>query len=303
MGVGGRGGFEPIDGAADALDPDPDLRQLYQLLIAPIAEVLPTDATAPVVIFPQGQLFLVPFAALKAETGDYLIQRHTLLSAPAIQVLALMEPQQPQPNFSGALVVGNPTMPAPQREFGEPLRLAPLPGAEREAQAIAAALHTSALVGAEATETTVTAQMADAGMIHLATHGLLDDFGTGIPGAIALAPDGRNDGLLTVDEILKLRLQATLVVLSACDTGQGRITGDGVIGLSRALITAGSSSVVVSLWAVPDAPTAELMTEFYRQMQQGQDKAQALRQAMLETMQTNPKPRDWAAFTLIGVAD
>jgi CHAT domain-containing protein len=106
----------------------------------------------------------------------------------------------------------------------------------------------------------------------------------------------------TVDEILQLRLQANLVVLSACDTGQGRITGDGVIGLSRALITAGSSSVVVSLWSVPDAPTAELMTEFYRQMQQGQDQAQALRQAMLKTMQTHPEPKDWAAFTLIGAA-
>ncbi|PZV07595.1 MAG: Fis family transcriptional regulator [Leptolyngbya sp.] len=303
LGVGGRGGFEPIDGAAEALDPDPELRQLYQLLIAPIAEVLPTDAAAPVVIIPQGQLFLVPFAALKAETGDYLIQRHTLLSAPAIQVLALMAQQHSQPNFSEALVIGNPTMPVPQREFGEPLRLAPLPGAEREAQAIAAVLNTSALVGSEATETTVTAQMADAGIIHLATHGLLDDFGTGIPGAIALAPDERNDGLLTVDEILKLRLQANLVVLSACDTGQGRITGDGVIGLSRALITAGSSSVVVSLWSVPDVPTAELMTEFYRLMQQGQDKAQALRQAMLATMRTNSDPRDWAAFTLIGAAE
>ncbi|PSR18700.1 hypothetical protein C8255_06145 [filamentous cyanobacterium CCP3] len=94
-----------------------------------------------------------------------------------------------------------------------------------------------------------------------------------------------------------------MVVLSACDTGLGSITGDGVIGLSRSLIAAGAPSVVVSLWAVPDAPTAELMAEFYRQMQQGQDKAQALRQAMLATMKTNPDPRDWAAFTLIGAAE
>lgn len=62
-------------------------------------------------------------------------------------------------------------------------------------------------------------------------------------------------------------------------------------------------SVIVSLWSIPDAPTVELMVEFYRQRQQGLDKAQSLRQAMLETMKTHPNPRDWAAFTLIGEAD
>ena len=94
------------------------------------------------------------------------------------------------------------------------------------------------------------------------------------------------------------------MVLSACDTGRGRITGDGVIGLSRSLISAGAPSVIVSLWAIPDAPTASLMTEFYRNWQGKKlDKAQALRQAMLTTMKTDPEPRNWAAFTLIGEAD
>ncbi len=73
-----------------------------------------------------------------------------------------------------------------------------------------------------------------------------------------------------------------------------------MIGLSRAFISAGVPSVVVSLWAVPDAPTANLMTEFYRQMQLHPDKAKALRTAMLTTMQQHPEPKDWAAFTLIG---
>ncbi|MDX2098250.1 MAG: CHAT domain-containing protein, partial [Leptolyngbyaceae cyanobacterium bins.59] len=144
--------------------------------------------------------------------------------------------------------------------------------------------------------------------IHLATHGLLDEMGnTSFPGAIALGPNGSkpNDGLLTAEELLDpaLKLKADLVVLSACDTGQGRITGDGVIGLSRSFITAGVPSVVVSLWAVPDAPTAELMTRFYQNLQQGQNKAQALRQAMLDTQKGFPDPRSWAAFTLIGEAD
>ncbi len=123
--------------------------------------------------------------------------------------------------------------------------------------------------------------------------------------AIALAPNSssnNSDGLLTAAEILDLKLNAELVVLSACDTGRGRITGDGVIGLSRSLISVGVPSVLVSLWSVPDAPTASLMTQFYKNIQTNPDKAQALRQAMLATMKNNPNPVDWAAFTLIGEA-
>jgi CHAT domain-containing protein len=147
-------------------------------------------------------------------------------------------------------------------------------------------------------------------LIHLATHGLLD-YGTpeetgirDVPGAIALAPDATNDGLLTSAEILTMQLQAELVVLSACDTGRGTITGDGVIGLSRSLMQAGVPSVVVSLWSVPDDSTEFLMKEFYANLDE-MDKAQALRQAMLTTMQQSDyaTPLDWAAFTLIGEAN
>jgi CHAT domain-containing protein len=141
-------------------------------------------------------------------------------------------------------------------------------------------------------------------VIHFASHGLLDDFkGMEIPGAIALFPSGKqaNDGLLTADEIADLNLKAELVVLSACDTGRGSISGDGVIGLSRSLILAGTSSVMVSLWSVPDAPTAELMAEFYRNWQAGRmDKAQALQQAMINIMKIHSHPRQWGAFVLIG---
>jgi len=163
---------------------------------------------------------------------------------------------------------------------------------------------TKAIIGDKATKSAIVQQMSNARLIHLATHGLLDDFkGLGVPGAIALAPDNQDDGLLTSSEILDLKLNSELVVLSACDTGRGRITGDGVIGLSRSLISAGVPSVIVSLWQVPDAPTASLMTEFYRNLKPNSDKAQALRQAMLTTMKQYPNPRDWAAFTLIGEAE
>jgi CHAT domain-containing protein len=143
--------------------------------------------------------------------------------------------------------------------------------------------------------------MPKAKLVHLATHGLLDDVtGFGIPGAIALAPANNDNGLLSASDILNLTLQAELVVLSACDTGQGKLTGDGVVGLSRSLIIAGVPTLIVSLWAVPDAPTAVLMTEFYQNLKTSPDKAVALRQAMLTTLKQYPNPQNWAAFTLVG---
>ncbi|NJL85177.1 MAG: CHAT domain-containing protein [Leptolyngbyaceae cyanobacterium SM1_1_3] len=115
-----------------------------------------------------------------------------------------------------------------------------------------------------------------------------------------LTPSATADGWLTAAEIAALHLHAELVVLSACDTGLGEITGDGVLGLARSLLGAGAKSTVVSLWAVPDAPTAELMIAFYQQLLQGSNKAQALRRAMLKTKASYPAPGAWAAFVLIG---
>jgi len=288
--------------------PQPDLPTLHQLLIDPIQTLLPKDPNAHVIFIPQGSLFQVPFGALQDANGTYLIEKHTILTAPSIQVLDLTRQQrqklaQKPVNSGRALVLGNPTMPSVSSYPGDPKQqLSPLPGAEAEAIAIAPLLKTQAITGAQGTKAQIVQKMPQASIIHLATHGLLDDL-RGLGSAIALAPSGSDDGLLTAEEIFDMKLQANLVVLSACNTGEGRITGDGVIGLSRSLISAGVPSVIVSLWAVPDAPTSELMQSFYQNLQNNPDKAQALRQAMLTTMKTHPGPRNWAAFTLIGEAE
>jgi CHAT domain-containing protein len=273
------------------------LQQLHQLLIQPIADLLPTNPSSLVIFIPQGPLFLVPFPALQDATGKYLIEKHTITTAPAIQVLDLTHQQKQSLSGSGkgALVVGNPTGETSQK-------LPPLPGTEQEAIEIARLHNTKAITGNQATKAAILQQMPQARIIHLAAHGLEGSTGGSVPGAIALAPLGKDNGLLTANEILDLRLSAELVVLSACDTGRGWITSDGIIGLSSSLIIAGVPSVVVSLWSIPDAPTAFLMIEFYRQWQRHRNKATALRQAMLTTMKKHPKPRDWAAFTLIGEA-
>jgi CHAT domain-containing protein len=291
------------------------LQQLHSLLIEPIADLLPKDPNDRVIFIPQGSLFLVPFPALQDPNGKYLIEKHTILTAPSIQVLDQTQQLQkrPRPTAQTALVLGNPTMPKITLTPGQPAQqLTTLKGAEKEANAIAPLLNTTALTGNQGTKTTIVQQMPTANIIHLATHGILDDL-RGLGSAIALAPDpnqspednlGHANGLLTAEEILDMKLNAELVVLSACDTGRGKITGDGVIGLSRSFISAGVPSIIVSLWSVPDAPTAELMTDFYKNWKTRKlDKAQALRQAMLSTMKTHPNPRDWAAFTLIGEAE
>nr|WP_199302475.1 CHAT domain-containing tetratricopeptide repeat protein [Coleofasciculus sp. FACHB-129] len=306
MGVRGRGGIEVL--LIDEVSQTERLQQLHQLLIQPITDLLPADSNARVIFIPQESLFLVPFAALQDANNKYLIEKHTILTAPSIQVLELTRQQRQQVSAlaKDVLVVGNPTMPNLAPKIGEkPQPLSPLPGAEKEAMEIARLLNTKALTGNQATESAVVQKLPQAKMIHLATHGLLDDFqGLGIPGAIALTPSGQDDGFLTASEILNLKLNAELVVLSACDTGQGKLTGDGVIGLSRSLISAGVPSVIVTLWAIPDNPSALLMSEFYRNLQQNSDKAQALRGAMLTTMKQYPnQPSAWAAYTLIGEAE
>ncbi|MEH2214432.1 CHAT domain-containing protein [Nostoc sp.] len=290
------------------------LHQLHQLLIQPINDLLPQDANAHVILIPQRSLFLVPFATLQDATGKFLIEQHTISISPSIQVLdityKLRKKSGASKNSDSNLIVGNPTMPKIVTQLGEPAEELPaLPGAEQEAKAIAQIFQTKALIGANANKSRVIQQMSNSNLVHLATHGLLSDFrGLGVPGAIALAPDPtvpgqpstEENGMLTASEILDLKLNAELVVLSACNTGRGKITGDGVVGLSRALVAARVPSVVVSLWAVPDEPTALLMTEFYRNIQHQTDKAAALRQAMLTTMKHYPYSLDWAAFILIG---
>ena len=294
----------PIDAESERIL-NPDLQQLYQLAIEPIADLLPQNPEERVIFIPHRSMFLMPFPALQDPSGQYLIERQTISTAPSIQVLSLTHQQQQENagrKFGDALVVGNPTMPAVTFSAGgTPYPLEPLPGAESEAIAIAEMLGTEAITGDGATEEAIVDRMSRSRIVHLATHGLLEDFeGLGLPGAIALTPSDGADGLLSAGEIFDLDLSTQLVVLSACHTGQGRISEDGVLGLSRSFMAAGVPSLVVSLWAVPDAPTADLMVEFYRQLRHHPDKARALRQAMLTTLEQYPSPENWAAFTLMG---
>ncbi|MEM6252452.1 MAG: CHAT domain-containing tetratricopeptide repeat protein [Cyanobacteria bacterium P01_D01_bin.156] len=312
LGVRGFNAWGQSFQTAQAIKNPEHLQQLYRVLVEPIEQYLPTSSTEKVIVVPHRELFLVPFPALQSSEGTYLIENHTLVTTPSLQTLTILQQRlAKRPGESlvvgvdrSAVIVGNPEMPSvPIRLGGPPMPLTPLPGAEAEAVAIAPLLNTDPLLGAAATEAIVRERLADADIIHLATHGLLDEQ-QGLSSAIALTPvsnDPSDDGLLTAQEVMQLNLKADLVVLSACNTGRGRITGDGVVGLSRSFLAAGANNLVASLWAVPDEATAMLMTEFYNQLQTEPDKAVALRKAMLATLEKHPNPRDWAAFFLIGL--
>ena len=278
----------------DALDPY--LQTLHSILIEPIADLLPNTPEEQVIFVPHRSLFMVPFAALQDANGKYLVESHTIRTTPSIQVLDLTHQQNKTISSEGIAIVGNPTMPGGLKQ---------LPGSETEAAAIAEMFGSeSILIGDAATESAVIDLIQNRRFIHLASHGLLDAFAHDgrqeVPGAIALTPTETSDGFLTTSEIFNLRLNSEMIVLSACDTGRGQITEDGVIGLSRAFMAAGIPSVVVSLWQVPDEATSDLMIEFYNQLQVGEDKAKALRKAMLHNLEKYEYPQDWAAFTLLG---
>ena len=315
-------------------DHEPLLRGLYDDLIAPVAGAIPADGT-PLVVEPHGPLWLLPFAALRTSDGTWLADRWPLLYAPSAQVLDEIrsEPDYGGPKDLKPLIVGNPTMPALSEQDGLAMTLRPLPGAEEECRAVCGLFGGSEgtlLLGEAADWASVTAQMPGHGIVHLATHGIayaerplssfvalgaIDeptvdrltayDTPVGWPQSTFMSKFARTQGAigtLTAEQILYLPLPADLVTLSACQTGLGQVSGEGIIGLSRSFLVAGARAVLVSLWSVSDAATVELMKTFYQGYIELDDKALALQRAM-HTVRQNPQtahPRYWAPFVVVG---
>jgi CHAT domain-containing protein len=231
-------------------------------------------------------------------------------------------------NLSPGIITSNPTAPQegePRRsvEFNEE-RFEPLPSTGIEARALGAVLPGVHLVtGADATEAAIK-QVRGPSILHIATHGFfladqrrevnvsLDESkpivsedpllrsGLILAGANQRRSGAGEDGILTASEVTALDLWGTrLVVLSACDTGLGEVkNGQGVYGLRRALVLAGAQSLVMSLWAVADRPTRELMVDYYKGLQEGQGRSEALRTVQLKMLRSRDRqhPYYWAAF-------
>ncbi len=263
-------------------------RKLYRRLFQPLAKSVSTDK---LVIVPHGVLHYLPFNAL--HDGDsYMIDRYKIRVLPSAGVLRYLQVGKAMA-AGNILALGNPDLGNPEYD---------LKFAQAEAIAVAKTLPQSrALLRKEATETAFRKYSAGFRYIHLATHGRFDADAP-LKSALLLAADSENDGLLTVDKLYTMRLQADLVTLSACETGLGKVAGgDDVVGLTRGFFYAGASSIVASLWKVDDLATSHLMTRFYSALQGG-NKGAALRQAQLDTKKQYPHPFYWAAFQLTGSA-
>jgi CHAT domain-containing protein len=298
-------------------------RELYDLLIAPIADALPRAPGALLTIVPDGPLHHLSFAALQDARGRYLLERYAIHYVPAAAVLQFTAPmRRADSRTGGVLLVADPVLPARSRLDRA---LPRLPGARDEANAIALLLprqRVTRLSDAAASEPAVRDAAADRHVVHFATHAVIRDDDP-LGSFLALGPgprDGTADGVLTAAEIYTWKLHADLVVLSACRSAGGRITGDGIAAFARAFIYAGTPTLVASLWDVADEPTNRLLPAFYRSWLGGQSKARALRAAQLELLadlragrvqlQTAAgsvvlpeHPAFWAGFALIGEPD
>lgn len=275
------------------------------------------------IIVPDGLLHYLPFETL-IRNGRYLIEDHEISYSPSASIVGLWESAGSRASGDSQmdiLAVGNPTF-EPQEAGGRALhkqaqkmleargfRLTPLPRTQDEIQYIVGlfpAARRKTLMGWDGTETALKREtLRRYRYLHFATHSLIDEK-TPSRSAIVLSPSSgaEDDGFLEVSEIARLDLDCELVVVSACQTGRGQLlSGEGIIGMSRAFIYAGARAVVVSLWNVSDLSANQLMKSFYRHLTGGLSNAAALRQAKLQMINSGKAtrhPSHWSAFIMTG---
>ena len=191
-------------------------------------------------------------------------------------------------NKKSALLVGDPCL---EGVLFEGRKLDPLPCAREEVEIIGRILGADPLIGEEARKDEVLRRLPSVALVHFAAHGRMET------GEIALA-----DYILTMKDVLDIRIRARLVVLSCCHSGRGEIKAEGVVGIARAFLGAGARSVLVSLWAIDDEATLVFMKHFYEELVTGKLASEALNQAM-KSMKESEEFSDvkyWAPFVLIG---
>jgi len=261
------------------------LQQLYTLLVAPWAAQLAGYKRLQIV--PHGPLHYLPFHALH-NGQQYLLESHEVSYLPGADLLRYSaDADRSSAPMMQAVAFGH--------SFGERL-----PHTLQEAQQVACLTGGQALLDSRATIAELRAVAEDCRILHFATHG---DFRHDNPLFSGLALD---DGWLTTLDIFNLRLNASLVTLSACQSGRHVIGGgDELLGLMRAFLYAGAHSLVATLWSVEDQSTATLMGLFYTQLMAGATKGAALRHAQLAFLAHGSRhahPFFWAPFFLVGNA-
>ena len=292
-----------------------EARSLYDALVRPIPEIAEKET---LIIVRDGQLNLVPFDALRDISGRYVVETRTVLYSPSASSFYLLtEQKRPTTARKALLAIGGVPYERSSLNRSGLTRgfsrngFVDLPSSEDEVRIAQAAFpkqKVDLLVGDSATEAAFkTANLDDYRVIHLAVHGFADSTFPDRAALILLSnPSAGEDGFLQASEIVQLRFDANLVVLSACDTAVGPLEGqDGIANLARAFLMAGARTVISTLWQIDDNSSLFLMKRFYAHLSTNQSPASALTAAkrdMLRTYGTKALPYQWAAFTIEGAA-
>lgn len=284
-------------------------RNLYRLLIP---AGIPSGIHN-LVFLPAGRMSVIPFEALLTQPVKeqatfhqlpYLINKFNIRYELSAGLLLQKSQGEKKTGIASAQLMAPVQFPVKDN-------LSPLPGTETEVKQIQELLQgkqitCNILINQEANETSIKSEsLRNYDLIHFATHGIVDEDNPDLSRIFLQNDSEAEDGNLFSGEIYNLHLNANLVTLSACQTGLGKISkGEGVIGLSRALVYAGAKNLVVSFWSVADESTSQLMTTFYQHLITTKETtfAEALRGAKLKMIrqQKYASPFYWAPFVLIG---
>jgi len=293
----------------------------YQIFEAVLGnQLLDQLADKRLIIAPDAQLSYIPYGILPTQNisgqikGDkvyeqakFLIQIHPITYNYSAQ-LYLLNQTRPTTNKT-AISTWAPTfgkVAAILREKGIEEEIQELPGAAVEAENIAKIFDTQSLMGAAASEHQFKQLAGNYDVLHIATHGLLNDKAP-LFSSLLLSPEKEEDGLLHTYELFNMEIDAQMAVLSACNTGMGKLSkGEGVVSIARGFAYAGVPNVVMSAWSVSDETTKFIMHHFYQQLQKGQTKDIAMQQAKLTYLNNYDKatklkaPFYWGAFMVSG---
>lgn len=277
------------DPAADGPQADAAIAALGKTLVAPLGL---SDTTKRVLVSPDGEVYRAPLAAL--------FRGRELVHVPSASSYVLLAADKSE-RGTKVLAVGAPDYTGSN--------LAPLPESRAEANAVGNATGDVVITGAAATEASVHAAIANERRwrsVHFAVHGVVNEKRPMLCG-LALTPAPPDDGLMTALEVLQWPVRSDLVVLSACDSGGGRVfAGEGLVGMPRAFLFAGSPRVIAASWKVDDAATRALMTKFYDLWRGKGLRAPAALAGAQEFVRADERwrhPRFWAAWTLWGKGD
>ena len=244
------------------------------------------------IVVPHGPLHYLPFQALRLD-GRYVIETHPVSVAPSMSIAVQLARRSPRINAQ-LTAFGNPRI---EDKYD-------LPGAEAEVKELAQLFpRNTVYMGAAATKSQFRESVSITPMMHVAAHAEADQIDP-LYSRILLANEGGKQNFLEAHEILGMPMQRTaLVTLSACESGLGRIAqGDEVLGFTRSFLSAGTSSLISSLWPVSDDATAILMGTLYAELAKGRDIQQAIQAGQLAVLKV-PRmahPFFWAPFNLIG---